>query len=86
MINHEAERLLAKGELRIKVKRSGMLQYQIFKVRKVQFGSAFYVELFLDKNIELSEAIKVSNDIGLPVQTKTHKVFPTGKSAHDFII
>ncbi len=86
MINKDALALLKRGKLRIKVKRSGMHQFQIFTARKVPFGSSYTVELFLDKVLDVSEAKRVSNELMIPVHTKNAYAFPEGKGAKDFLI
>lgn len=86
MINKDLKSLLDKGTVRIKVKRSGMHQFQVFTVRKVPFGKSYTVELFLDKVLDISEAKRVSNEMGMPVHAKNTHAFPEGKGAKDFVV
>lgn len=85
LISEEASRILRDGRVRIRVKRAGMLQYQVFKVRKVRAGQGEFVELFLDRIIDISELQRVANETGLPAEAENGRAFPEGKGAKDFI-
>jgi hypothetical protein len=76
--------ILRQGYARIKVKRAGMLQFQMFKVRRVVLGGDTFVELFLDRLLDMSEMLRVANETGLPVESESRRAFPEGKGAKDF--
>ncbi len=73
-------------EVRVRVKSGGMYQHIVFKKVLVGFGRGKSLELFADRNLELREAERISNEIGLPVHTRNCKVFPKGKGAKDFVV
>ncbi len=75
---------LQKGEVNVRVKRSGMYQLLTFKlVRKdTPLGSVPY--LSLDRFLDLSELMRVSEEYCLPVESPVGKVFPRGKKETDF--
>ena len=84
-IDDKAAEILRQGYARIKVKRAGMLQFQVFKVKRVELGGDAFVELFLDRLLDMSELLRVANEIGLPVESENRRVFPEGKGAKDFV-
>jgi len=84
MINDYAKRVLQEGSVRIKVKRFGMLQFQVFKVKRVRLGNSDFPELFIDKVVDMGELFRVANEIGLPVEAENGRVFPKGTTANDF--
>jgi len=86
MINEKIKKLMKEGRIRIRVKKAGMYQYQLFVVKTVPYGNKNSVELFLDKLLEIAESEKIANDIGIPVHTKNNRIFPKGYGAKDFII
>ncbi len=85
-LSETAKRILNEGSVKVKLKRAGMLQFQIFKIRKVKLGSGEFVELFLDRVIDMSELIRLANEFGLPVEAQNGKAFPSGKGAKDFVL
>ncbi len=84
-ISETARNVLANGSIKVRVKRSGMLQQMTFTIRKVPLGKDYSVELFLDRVIDISELQRIANEIGLPVETQNGKAFPTGTGAKDFL-
>lgn len=84
-INENAKRIIKEGSIRLKVKRAGMLQFQIFKVKKVGIGDDYFLELFLDRVINMSELHRIANEIGIPVEAENGRAFPEGKGAKDFL-
>jgi hypothetical protein len=85
MVDYLARKILDEGSIRLKVKRSGMLQFLVFKVKKVHIGKDYYVELFVDRLLELSELQRVANETHLPVEAENGKAFPEGLGANDFL-
>lgn len=85
MVEEKTLRIIADGSVRIKVKRSGMWQYLVFKIKKMPIGNEYYVELFVDRVLEMSELQRVSKETGLPVEAENGKAFPEGKGAKDFL-
>ncbi len=84
VIDGKTAEILRQGYARIKVKRAGMLQFQVFKVKRAEIGGETFVELFLDRLLDMSEMVRVANETGLPVEAETRRVFPEGKGAKDF--
>ena len=84
-IDEKAAEILRQGYARIRVKRAGMLQFQVFKVKRVELGGDAFVELFLDRLLDMSELLRVANETGLPVESENRRVFPEGKGAKDFV-
>jgi hypothetical protein len=80
-----AKRILAGGSVKVRVKRSGMLQQMTFVVKRVPIGDSHYVELFLDRIIDTSELLRLANELGLPVEAQNGRSFPSGKGATDFM-
>ena len=76
--------ILAKGKIDIKVKRSGVIQFQEFIVKRGISPAGEYPYLFIDKFVDLSELIRVSEEYGLPVTAKNGNIFPKGKTSKDF--
>ncbi len=76
---------LQKGEISIRVKRSGMFQLLPFKLarRDTPLGKVPY--LVLDRFLDLSELMRVSEEYQLPVESPVGKVFPRGKKETDFV-
>ncbi len=85
MIPESAQRILKEGKIRIKVRRAGMLQFQVFNVKRLKIGGKEFAELFLDRVIDLSELVRLANELGLPVEAENGRAFPEGKGAKDFI-
>ena len=84
-IGETARNALAQGSIKVRVKRSGMLQQMTFTVKKVPLGKDYFIELFLDRVIDISELQRLANEIGLPVETQNGKAFPVGRGAKDFL-
>ncbi len=76
---------LLKGEVQIRVKRSGMFQLLPFKVvrKKTPAGEVPY--LVLDRFLDMAELSRVAEEYALPVESPAGKVFPRGKKETDFL-
>ena len=86
MLSEVSLKIIKEGSIRIKVKRSGMLQFMVFKIKKIPFGKDdYYLELFLDRVLEMSELKRVANETGLPVEAENGKAFPEGTGAKEFM-
>lgn len=85
MIDDNARKIIQDGSIRVKVKRTGMLQFQIFKVKRVPMGKDYFIELFLDRVLERSEIQRLANEIGLPVEAENGRAMPSGKGEKDFM-
>lgn len=79
-----AKEIIAKGKLDIRVKRSGVIQFQEFIIKRGMSPAGEYPYLFIDKFVDLSELIRVAEEYGLPVTAKNGSVFPKGKMSKDF--
>lgn len=63
-----------------------MLQFQNFVIRRVSAGKdQQFVELYLDRVLDMKEVERVANETGLPVETQNGRLFPTGLGVRDFI-
>ncbi len=80
-----AKGILRDGSVRVRLKRAGMFQFQVFKVRRVPLAGGQFVELFLDRVIDMSELTRIANEIGLPVEAENGRAFPDGAGAKDFM-
>lgn len=85
MISETAKKILKEGKIRVKVKRAGMLQFQVFEVKRIKIGDSYFAELFVGRLINLDELIRIANECGLPVEAENGRAFPKGKGANDFI-
>jgi hypothetical protein len=85
-LSESAKRIVSEGSVRVRLRRAGMLQFQIFKIRKVKLGSDEFTELFLDRVIDMSELIRVAEELGLPVEAQNGRAFPKGTGAKDFLV
>lgn len=84
-LSENASRILKDGSIRIRLHRAGMFQFQTFAVRRVKYGGGEFVELYLDKVIEMSELLRIANETGLPVESQNGRAFPEGKGAKEFM-
>jgi hypothetical protein len=84
-LSENAKRILQAGKANIRVRRSGMYQVMPFVVKRIRAGQEEFVELFLDRIVDMPELIRVANETGLPVEAQNGRAFPDGKSAKDFI-
>lgn len=85
MLSEQASRIIKIGEIKLRVKRSGMLQYLTFKVKRIDIGNEKFVELHVDRLVDMSEVSRLADEIGLPVESQNCRAFPKGKGAKDFI-
>lgn len=72
------------GKISIRVKHAGIIQRFEFMVKRKPGPAGEYPCLFLDKFIDLSELVRISEESGLPVTAKNGSAFPKGKMASDF--
>ncbi len=75
---------LAKGEIDVRVKRTGMFQHVVFKVvrKDTPVGKVPYLKL--DRFLDLSELMRVSEEYQLPIDAPNGKIYPRGKRESDF--
>jgi hypothetical protein len=85
MLSEAARRIVAQEQVRERVRRAGMFQFQVFKVRMVPLAGGEFVELFLDKVLDMSEVQRVADKFRLPVETQNGRAFPSGTGAKDFM-
>ncbi len=81
-----ASEIIKRGSVKIRVKRSGMFQQLTFTVKKVRQGNIEYAELFTERLVDTPELLRISQEVGLPVEAPNGRVFPKGKSAADFAV
>lgn len=79
-----AKQAIQSGSIKIRVVRSGMHQQLTFFIKKATTGNIEFVELFTERIVDTSELLRISKDIGLPVEAPNAHAFPPGTSAKDF--
>ena len=84
-LSENAKNIIRLGSIRIRLRRAGMFQFQTFTIRSVKHGSDSFVELYLDKVIDMSELLRIANETGLPVESQNGRAFPDGLGAKDFM-
>jgi len=85
LLEENSQRILSHGGIKLRVKRSGMLQVMHFKIKRVPIGKEYYIELFLNRVLDMTELQRVANETGLPVEAENGRAFPEGKGAKDFM-
>lgn len=69
------------------IKIAGILQLHTFVLgsKKTAFGEIPVLSPEKKITLPITEALKVANQLGIPVHSSSGLVFPTGKSVKDFI-
>ena len=80
-----SKRIIDRGEATFRVKRAGMLQSLVFRIRRVPIGRDTFVELYADRVVDMPEIARLAEETGLPVEAQNGRAFPSGKGAKDFI-
>ena len=75
---------LAKGEVSVRVKRSGMFQVLPFRVVRKKTPSGEVPYLVLDRFLDMSELMRVAEEYSLPVESPAGRMFPRGSKESDF--
>ncbi len=83
-LSEKAQEVLKRGEIKLRVYRSGMYQWITFRAKVVTLGNITYNELHTERMIELTELTKIANEVGLPIEAPNGRAFPTGTSSQDF--
>jgi hypothetical protein len=83
-LSEAAKNAISSGSIKVRVTRSGMFQQLTFIVRKSRLGDVEYTELYTERQIDMSELVRIANSIGLPVKAQNAEAFPAGTSAADF--
>jgi hypothetical protein len=84
-LGETAKGIIKAGSKQVRVKRAGMYQFQTFTIKRIKHGNESFVELFLDKVLDMSELIRLANELGLPVESQNGRAFPPGTGAKDFV-
>ncbi len=81
-------KIVKKGSTEAEVRIAGMLQLHKFKVTKEKTAFGEIPVLVPEKKVTLplTEAMKVANQLDLPVRCASGLVFPSGKFARDFAL
>jgi len=79
------DQILKAGKAELRVHRKGMFQRIIFTVKIITEPYGKYPVLFTDRVIDLSEAVRLAEELQIPIEIPTGKVFPKGKSGKDFV-
>ncbi|HNT60853.1 MAG TPA: hypothetical protein PKJ97_02640 [Candidatus Bilamarchaeaceae archaeon] len=79
--------ILKQGSAKAHIKIAGILQLHTFILgrEKTAFGEIPVLSPERKITLPLTEALKVANELGLPVRSSSGLVFPTGKFAKDFM-
>ncbi len=85
MVDLKREDIIRAGSIKVRVRRTGMIQVVTFKLKRVQLGSEMFAEPYFPRVIDRSEIQRVANEIGLPVEAEGVRAMPQGKTAKDFI-
>lgn len=85
MVSEDAKRILQEGKVRVRVRRSGMLQVITLEVRRVKIGGTQFAELYFKRVVDRNELARVAEELGLPVEAENGRAFPEGKGAKDFL-
>lgn len=85
IVEESVKKILRDGRIKVRVKRAGMLQFQVFVVKRVKAGKEQFAELFLNRVIDIAELQRLANELGLPVEAENGRAFPEGKGARDFL-
>lgn len=85
MLSDSAKAALKAGEARVRLKRIGMMQFVVFKIRRIKLGGGEFPVLHSEKVIELGELQRVADEIGLPISSQDRTAFPEGTGAKDFL-
>lgn len=86
MFSENADRIIKEGSVKVRVKRSGMLQVLTFTIKYINLGSGKFVELHTDRVLDMSELQRVAEETGLPVEADKKRAFPAGRMAKDFMV
>lgn len=84
-ISERAKQIMKEGSVKVTLHRAGMRQFQIFTIKRVKLGNQEFIELFLNKMIDISELKRLTNELGLPIEVENGRAFPDGLSAKDFV-
>jgi len=79
------EEVLKAGKGEYRVHRKGMFQRIIFTVKIIKEPYGEYPVLFTDRVIDIKEAVRLSEELQIPVFTPNGNAFPKGKSGKDFV-
>lgn len=84
MTDEKQKAALAASGIEVRVKRAGMFQVLPFKVVRHKTPSGEVPYLTLEKFLDLSELMRISEEYSLPVNAMNGKVYPRGKKESDF--
>lgn len=79
------EEVLRNGKAEYRVHRKGMFQRIIFTVKIIKEPYGEYPVLFTDRIIDINEAVRLAEELKIPIFTPNGNVFPKGKSGKDFV-
>ena len=85
MVSEKVAQIIKTGSITVRVRRSGMYQRQTFKIKKIEIGKDYFVELHLPKVLDMSELQRLANELELPVEAENGRAFPEGRGAKDFL-
>lgn len=84
MANEKQKQALAAGGMELRVRRMGMIQKLPFRVVRRSTLSGPVPYLVLDKFLDLSELMRISEEYQLPIEAPNGKIYPRGKKESDF--
>ncbi len=83
-LSEMAREAVNRGSIKIRVKRSGMFQQLTFTVRKATSSNITYTELYTERQVDMSELLRIAEEMKLPVHAQNGIAFPKGTGASDF--
>ncbi len=83
-LTEKARFALQNRSIKLRVVRSGMYQQMTFHVKMVEYSGITFMELFTERVIDMSELLRLAEEIKLPVESQNGRAFPKGTGAKDF--
>jgi hypothetical protein len=79
------EQILKAGQAELRVHRKGMFQRILFTIKKIHEPYGVYPMLSTDRMVDLKEAVRIAEELQIPVEVPHSKVYPRGKAGSDFV-
>ena len=79
------EQILKQGSAELRIHRKGMFQRILFTIKKVHEPYGDYPMLFTDRIVDLKEAVRIAEELQVPVEIPHSKIYPRGKAGSDFV-
>jgi len=79
------EQILKAGQAELRVHRKGMFQRIVFIVKRIHEPYGDYPMLSTDRVVDLKEAVRLAEELQIPVEIPHGKIYPRGKGGKDFV-